>query len=111
MEQLHASTGPRFRKLNVAFGEVLRDYSLVSFVPLNLKDDDSVALTLAHIDNAIQYGEDAEPKDLLDDDEPPDDVDPGEYGPGVTPSQFFSSAAAASGDGAAGAGAGAGAGV
>lgn len=38
------------------------DYNLVQYVPLDISDDDSVATTLAHIDRAIQWGEDAEPK-------------------------------------------------
>ena len=38
----------------------------MSFVPLNITDDDSVELVLAHIDNAMQFGEDAEPKELTD---------------------------------------------
>ncbi len=44
----------------------IEDYSLVSFVPLNITDDDSVELVLAHIDNAMQFGEDAEPKELAE---------------------------------------------
>jgi hypothetical protein len=36
---------------------------MVSFVPLNIHDEDSVSLVLAQIDNAIQYGEDVEPKE------------------------------------------------
>jgi hypothetical protein len=35
---------------------------MVSFIPLNIKEEDSVEILLAHIDNAIQYGEDLEPK-------------------------------------------------
>jgi len=34
---------------------------MVSFLPLNIRDEDSVALILSHIDNATQYGEDQEP--------------------------------------------------
>ncbi len=40
----------------------IEDYSLVSFVPLDITKNESVARTLAHIDGAIQFGEDAEPK-------------------------------------------------
>ncbi len=40
----------------------IEDYSLVSFVPLNITKEESVARALAHIDGAIQFGEDAEPK-------------------------------------------------
>jgi hypothetical protein len=40
----------------------IEDYSLVSFVPLNIHKDGSMEIVLAHIDNALQYGEDMEPK-------------------------------------------------
>lgn len=35
---------------------------MVSFIPLNIRDEDSIAYVLSNIDNAIQYGEDLEPK-------------------------------------------------
>ena len=35
---------------------------MVSFIPLNITDEDSVEYVLSTIDNAIQYGEDLEPK-------------------------------------------------
>lgn len=39
------------------------DYNMVSFIPLNINDEDSITAVLSHIDNAIQYGEDQEPKE------------------------------------------------
>jgi hypothetical protein len=53
----------RYTRLNSALASLIEEYSMVSFVPLNLKDDESVANVLLHIDTAIQYGEDLEPKD------------------------------------------------
>ena len=53
----------------------IEDYSLVSFVPLNVLDEDSVELVLAHIDHALQFGEEAEPKDPEEDREPPEPED------------------------------------
>lgn len=41
----------------------LDDYSLVKFVPLDIKDEESIADLLLTIDNSIQYGEDLEVKD------------------------------------------------
>ena len=35
---------------------------MVSFIPLNITDEDSVEYVLSTIDNALQYGEDLEPK-------------------------------------------------
>ena len=36
---------------------------MVSFVPLNIKDEDSLEHVLATVDHAIQYGEDVEVKE------------------------------------------------
>lgn len=62
LPQLAASTGPRFRQLNGAMGQLLDEYSLVAFLPLDIQDEDSIADILGQIDMAIQYGEDAEPR-------------------------------------------------
>jgi hypothetical protein len=35
----------------------IEDFNMVSFLPLDVTDEDSVGLVLSHIDNAIQYGE------------------------------------------------------
>ena len=40
----------------------LDDYNMVSFVPLDATDEDSVGYALGMVDQAIQYGEDMEPK-------------------------------------------------
>lgn len=60
-EELDESTDERFKRLNAAFGTLVDDYSLVKFVPLDVSDEDSIGHVLAHIDHAIQYGEDLEP--------------------------------------------------
>ncbi|MEW5301447.1 MAG: hypothetical protein WDW38_001181 [Sanguina aurantia] len=62
LASLEASTGPRFRKLNGAIAAILEEFSLVSFLPLDITDDDSIAEILGNIDMAVQYGEDAEVK-------------------------------------------------
>jgi hypothetical protein len=38
----------------------LDEYSLVSFVPLDISDEESIGEVLLQIDMAIQYGEDAD---------------------------------------------------
>ncbi len=45
---------------------------MVSFMPLDVTDEDSVGAVLSHIDNALQYGEDEEPKE-------PKDIDMGDF--------------------------------
>lgn len=53
--------------LNSAIGTLLSEYSMVSFVPLNPKDEESIDTVVALVDNCLQYGEDAEP--MLKEDE------------------------------------------
>ncbi len=58
---LHSNIAPLLR-----FAWQIEDYSLVSFVPLNIRKEESIQLALAHIDHALQYGEDMEPKEPKD---------------------------------------------
>lgn len=53
----------KFRNLSQAICTLLEDFSLVSFVPINVDDEDSIQHLLMQVDNAIQYGEDLEPKE------------------------------------------------
>lgn len=52
------------------------DWSMVNFLPLDIADEESIQYVLSHIDNSIQYGEDADVKirdhELGDDDDAPD---------------------------------------
>lgn len=52
----------KYRKLSEAIGRLIEDYSLVRFIPLNLKDHENVGDVLLTIDNIIQYGEDQDIK-------------------------------------------------
>ena len=63
LDELQQGTSSRFSRLNAAVASIVTDHNLVSFVALDLRDEDSIALTLAHIDSTTQWGEDAEPKD------------------------------------------------
>ncbi|KAK5016403.1 hypothetical protein LTR16_003236 [Cryomyces antarcticus] len=61
--------GSSFRRLNRAVGQLIDDFSMVSFLQLDAQDEDSVGAILAYIDDAIQYHEAQEPK------EPNDEID------------------------------------
>jgi hypothetical protein len=52
----------KFHSLNLGLVQLIEDQSLVSFIPLNNTDEDSVEYILSYADNAIQYGEDLEPE-------------------------------------------------
>ncbi|KAJ3353450.1 hypothetical protein HDU91_005890 [Kappamyces sp. JEL0680] len=45
------------------------EFSMVNFIPLDIHDEDSITYLLSHIDNAIQFGEDAEPRETKEFDE------------------------------------------
>ena len=71
--RLDAGTRPAFLKLNSAICELLDEWSMVQFLPLDPTDTDSVDLILAQVDNAVQYHDDVEPRTA--DDEEPDGQD------------------------------------
>jgi len=50
----------KHNRLTEAICVLLDDYSMVSFIPLNIKDEESIDHVLAHVDHTIQYGEDLE---------------------------------------------------
>ncbi|KAI0028205.1 GPN-loop GTPase [Vararia minispora EC-137] len=63
---------PRFHALNQAIVQLVDDHPLVSFLPLDLTNPDSIETVLSHIDYTMQYGEDEEPKE-------PHDLDEGDF--------------------------------
>ncbi|GAX83076.1 hypothetical protein CEUSTIGMA_g10502.t1 [Chlamydomonas eustigma] len=62
LDRLTAETGPRFRALNKSVASLLNEFSLISFVPLDITDEDSIAEVLHNIDISVQFGEDADVK-------------------------------------------------
>ncbi|XP_011876793.1 PREDICTED: GPN-loop GTPase 3 [Vollenhovia emeryi] len=74
-----AEQGPwneKYRKLTESLGEVISSYSLVHFLPLNIKNEESIADIKLTIDNTIQYGEDTDvrTRDFDDQDDEPDET-------------------------------------
>lgn len=49
LRSLSASTGPRFRRLNAAVASLLDEYSLVSFTPLDISDEESIGDALLQV--------------------------------------------------------------
>jgi len=66
----------KYNKLTNSIGNLIDDYSLVKFMPLDITDEVGLTDLITHIDNTIQYGEDLEHAR-----EVPDEVDPDEGGP------------------------------
>ncbi|GFO43217.1 gpn-loop GTPase 3 [Plakobranchus ocellatus] len=69
--------GPKFHSLNKAMAQLLDDFSLVHFVPLDYSDEENINDVLIQVDMTIQYGEDMEPKEMRDPIQPDEEEDPG----------------------------------
>ncbi len=59
-------SGGSFDKLNKAVAQLIDDFSMVSFLRLDVKDEDSVGGVLSYIDDAIQFHEAQEPREPID---------------------------------------------
>lgn len=58
--------GASFRRLNRAVAGLIENFSMVSYLKLDVDDEDSVGAILSYIDDCIQYHEAQEPKELKD---------------------------------------------
>lgn len=72
----------KFSALNYALLQLIEEFDMVNFIPLNVRSESSLAAILSHIDNATQYAENLEPKDPAEHDEFDDECDDedGDYG-------------------------------
>ncbi|RXG67915.1 GPN-loop GTPase 3, partial [Armadillidium vulgare] len=71
----------KYHKLTAALGQVLDEYSLVKFIPLNINKLESISDLLLQIDFSIQYGEDLDIKTTDYDYPDPDEEDQSNYVP------------------------------
>ena len=49
--------------LTTALIDLIDDFGMASFFPLNIHDEDSIDAVMYQVDVSFQYGEDVEPKD------------------------------------------------
>ncbi|KAF0736738.1 hypothetical protein LEN26_000147 [Aphanomyces euteiches] len=66
LDTLTSATSSKWQPLSRAVCNVINDYSMVAFVPMNITEEESIEVVLQHIDHAINYGEDVEPKEPKD---------------------------------------------
>lgn len=59
-------SGGSFKQLNRAVAKLIDDFSMVSFLQLDVQDEDSIGGVLSYIDDAIQFHEAQEPKEPND---------------------------------------------
>ncbi|TVY36515.1 GPN-loop GTPase [Lachnellula subtilissima] len=60
--------GKSFKRLNRAVAGLIDSFSMVSYLQLNVQDEDSVGGILSYVDDAIQFHEAQEPRELVDQD-------------------------------------------
>lgn len=58
--------GESFRRLNRAVAGLIESFAMVSYLRLDVRDEDSVGGILSYIDDAIQFHEAQEPRDTQD---------------------------------------------
>jgi hypothetical protein len=58
--------GAGFRRLNRAVAGLIESFSMVSYLKLDVQDEESVGAILSYIDDCIQYHEAQEPRELKD---------------------------------------------
>lgn len=64
---LDNESNPKFAKLNKAIANLVDDFGMVQFLPLDCnKDSDSVATILSYIDDVTQWSESQEPKEPVE---------------------------------------------
>mmetsp|Transcript_5944 Transcript_5944/g.8946 ORF Transcript_5944/g.8946 Transcript_5944/m.8946 type:complete len:293 (-) Transcript_5944:31-909(-) len=57
---------PKLERLTNVIAEVIDEFSMVGFIPLNINDEESIGLIMQHADYITQYGENIEPKQPAD---------------------------------------------
>ncbi|KAI1268229.1 GPN-loop GTPase 3 like protein [Xylariaceae sp. FL1019] len=58
--------GAGFRRLNKAVASLIESFSMISYLKLDVQDEDSVGAILSYIDDCIQYHEAQEPREVKD---------------------------------------------
>lgn len=71
--ELSEQVAPQFARLNHAMANVLDQFSLVGFVPLDLTEDESLADLVLMIDNALQYEDELDQNYEVPDEEDADE--------------------------------------
>lgn len=69
-------TNPKYRRLNKAIAQLVDDFGMVQFLPLDCSDRDkseSLRTIVACIDNMTQWDENQEPKDPTEEMDDPDE--------------------------------------
>lgn len=70
---------PKFDKLNHLIANLIDEFGMVQYLPLDINDESSLATILSYIDDVTQWSENQEPKDPIDEGLIPEDEEEGDY--------------------------------
>lgn len=65
-DDLNKTTNPRYHNLNNRISNLVDDFGMVQFLPLEAGNPDSVRVILSYIDDITQWSEGQEPKEPKD---------------------------------------------
>lgn len=63
VDEANSQTNPKFHKLNMAITNMIEDFGMVQFLPLESKNPDSVSAILSYLDDVTQWADNQEPKE------------------------------------------------
>lgn len=66
VNSLDRQTPEHFKRFSRAISAVIDDYMMVAFVMLDVTEEESIEQVMAVTDNILQYGEEIEPKELVE---------------------------------------------
>ncbi|KAK9470586.1 Gpn3p [Dipodascopsis tothii] len=75
VDEINEKSNPKFHKLNQAITQLVDDFGMVQFLPLESGTPDSVATILSYIDDVTQWAEAQEPKEPKEENIEDDDDD------------------------------------
>eukprot|EP00347_Sterkiella_histriomuscorum_P008180 403346075 len=82
LNSINSNLPPKFYELNTRIVEVIDNFNMVQYVPLNIQDEESIDTIMQQIDSVVQYDEFRLPKESLlpNDDGNEDDQEDGDGG-------------------------------
>lgn len=65
LSNMNQHFSPKYLELNKRIVEVIDNFNLVQYVPLNIKDEESIDTIIQQIDSVVQYDEFKLPKESM----------------------------------------------
>lgn len=85
LNSMSASFPPKYLELNKRIVEVIDNFNMVQYIPLNIQDEESIDTIIQQIDSVVQYDEFRLPKESMI---PQDEIDEQEMNDGVNAEDY-----------------------